>query len=58
MTVKYFAFDGTEFDTEDECYDYERRIKYEELLPDYKTKLYERVIIDNHKGLKRAFNKR
>lgn len=30
MTVKYFAFDGTEFDTEDECYDYERRIKLED----------------------------
>lgn len=30
MTVKYIAFDGTQFDTEDECYDYERRIKLED----------------------------
>ena len=30
MTVKYIAFDGTQFDTEDECYNYERRIKLED----------------------------
>ena len=33
------------------------RLKYGELLPNYKTNLYERVIVDNHKGLKRAFSK-
>ena len=33
------------------------RKKYEELLPDYKAKIRERVFIDNHKGLKRTFSK-
>ena len=27
MTIKYIAFDGTQFDTEDECYNYEQGIK-------------------------------
>lgn len=33
------------------------RLKYEQLLPDYKTNLFERVFIDNNKGKKRAFSK-
>ena len=33
------------------------RMKYEELLPDYKAKIHERVFVDNHKGLKRPFCK-
>lgn len=47
----YYADDGTRFDNEDECYDYEEECCWKNLIDDYNIELY-----DEHGNVPRNFD--